>query len=114
MKKFTDAERLYLILKHSKLKNKTIFARKLGYNSSAGLFLIFNGRNCISNRLSRKILNVYPEISHIWILTGEGSFLIKEEEERLNDQLYKQIADLKALVKKQREALDSINFVSVG
>ena len=53
-------------------------------------------------------------VSHIWILTGEGSFLIKEEEERLIDQLYKEIADLKALVKKQREALDQINFVSVG
>jgi hypothetical protein len=112
--KYTDAERLSLILDHSKLKNKTIFARKLGYKSSAGLYPIFNGQNCISNRLSRKIINVYPEISHIWILTGEGSFLIKEEEERLIDQLYKQIADLKALVKKQKTALDQMNFVSVG
>lgn len=112
--KSTDAERLYLILKHSKLKNKTIFARKLGYKSSAIFYGIFNGRYHISYKLSRKIINVYPEISHIWILTGEGSFLIKEEEERLIDQLYKEIADLKALVKKQREALDQINFVSVG
>ena len=112
--KYTDAERLSLILKHSKCKNKTIFARKLGYKSSAGFYGIYKGKYHISYKLSRKIVNLYPEISHIWILTGEGSFLIKEEEERLIDQLYKQVADLKALVKKQKKALNQISFVPLG
>ncbi len=52
------------------------FARSIGLSRAENLYQIKRGNNGISKQLADTITKRYPEISRIWLLTGEGDMLI--------------------------------------
>lgn len=54
------------------------FAIHIGLSRSENLYQIKNGNNGISQKLAQRIVEVFPEISIGWLMTGEG-FMLKEK-----------------------------------
>lgn len=63
--------------------NKSDFARHLGYDL-AYLSSRFTGNRSISNRTFARILNVFPQVSRSFLLTGEGEVLLTNFNPRNN------------------------------
>ena len=51
------------------------FAREIGLNRSENLYRIKNNKNGISRRLAAQIVEKYPTVNDVWLLTGSGSML---------------------------------------
>ena len=71
----TIPERIQSIIDHSKMTRRA-FGIKMGYRDGTFLFHLLNGRNGISAKLANSIVESYPEISHKWILSGEGFSIV--------------------------------------
>jgi len=67
----SDKSRIKAILKYTKL-SKNAFGISIGDKNGMRLTHIENGRNTISEKLARDIVNRYPIISYEWILSGHG------------------------------------------
>lgn len=52
------------------------FARHIGLARGENLYQIKRGNNGISLNLAERIVNTYPEISKLWLLTGEGEMFV--------------------------------------
>lgn len=51
------------------------FAHHIGLSRAENLYQIKSGKNGVSRNLAMRIVEVFPEISAGWLLTGEGSML---------------------------------------
>lgn len=51
------------------------FAKYIGLSRAENLYQIKNGNNGISQKLARRIVESFPEVSIGWLLTGEGEML---------------------------------------
>ena len=75
-----SSKRLEEMLLHLKMSyNK--FAKEIGLKDNVKVYHVKNGRNEISADLANAIVATFPQISYQWLLTGNGSMLIEEEEE---------------------------------
>ena len=52
------------------------FARHIGLARGENLYQIKRGNNGISLNLAERIVKTYPEISKLWLLTGEGEMFL--------------------------------------
>lgn len=70
-------ERLEAVIKSSGLSiNK--FATSIGLKRSENLYRIKNGKNSLSKELADKITTKYCNLSKAWLLTGEGSMYLSQ------------------------------------
>ena len=62
--------------------NMTInhFAKHIGLSRAENLYQIKNGNNGISQKLARRIVEFFPEISVGWLLSGEGTMFHEDKE----------------------------------
>lgn len=102
--------------------NTTIadFASKYEDKKYQKTYNVINERNGISNKMLDMILEAYPEINRVWLLTGEGEMFINPLKkglsngenivdnvyERLIDQLEKRILDKEELINSLREQIE--------
>jgi len=75
-----DSERLKSLLKYYEL-TPTMLAKALGFKYPDRLYYILRGRNGISDKMTEELVNLFPELSKGWLLTGEGEMLIQQTEE---------------------------------
>ena len=54
------------------------FAKYIGLTRAENLYQIKNGNNGISQKLARRIVESFPEVSIGWLMTGEGEMLHEE------------------------------------
>jgi hypothetical protein len=73
-----DSERIKKILEYTGLSaNK--FSKTIGLNTSQNIYDIINGKHGISKVLAETITVKYLNIDKIWLLTGEGEMLKKDD-----------------------------------
>lgn len=66
--------------------SKAELAAKVGYERPQAFYDVMSGKTKkISPTMVDRIISVYPEISHIWLLTGEGEMLKNTSETANND-----------------------------
>lgn len=53
------------------------FARHIGLARGENIYQIKRGNNGISRRLAERIVNHFPQISKMWLLTGEGDMFVE-------------------------------------
>lgn len=75
---YTDYQRLEKVKNFHKIKNYADFYRILGLKNQQTFTDIKSGKRKISRALAARIHEIYPDISTIWLLTGEGSMLVDE------------------------------------
>ena len=63
-------------------KTPNAFARHIGLARGENLYQIKRGNNGISLKLAERIVQCFPEIDRLWLLTGEGEML-REAEQRV-------------------------------
>ena len=56
-------------------KTPNAFARHIGLARGENLYQIKRGNNGISLKLAERIVQCFPEIDRLWLLTGEGEML---------------------------------------
>lgn len=70
----TDKERIERMLAHLKItQNK--FGTSIGDKNGMRFRHVLDGRNKISEKLAKDIVEVFPCFNYVWILTGEGEML---------------------------------------
>jgi SOS-response transcriptional repressor LexA len=74
-------DRIAELLHHYRLK-ATEFSRKIGLKNVQNIYDILNGGG-ISKSVANKILDVFPEVDKLWLLSGEGSMFGGEIVERV-------------------------------
>lgn len=80
-----SSKRLEELLLHLKMSyNK--FAKEIGLKDNVKVYHVKNGRNEISADLANAIIATFPQISYQWLLTGNGSMLIQQEQKEVPDE----------------------------
>ena len=74
--RLNSAARISALLKHLNV-TKLEFSSKLGFANNNQLNAILRKRNSISPQLAFKINEVYPQISFMWLVKGDGEMLVK-------------------------------------
>ncbi len=57
------------------------FARHIGFPRGENLYQIRRGNNGISKQLARRVVEHFPEVSELWLLTGSGEMFLHEQVE---------------------------------
>lgn len=70
--------RLDQVIKHYNFTTNS-FSKRLGLKRAESLYQIKRGNYSISKKLASLISSNFPEISESWLLTGDGSMFVKEE-----------------------------------
>ena len=70
----TNWQRLEQVVKWSGMSTNR-FATTIGLKRSENLYQIKRGSFGISKELARLVSQKYPEISRLWLLTGEGQMM---------------------------------------
>jgi translation elongation factor EF-4 len=73
-KKLSDGEKIKALLDFLRLNAKK-FSIELGLTNPDVIYHIIRERNCISKALASKIIEKFPNISLVWLTTGEGEML---------------------------------------
>lgn len=78
--------RLEKIIKEHYKMSPYAFSQK--YNDRGGVKTsqVIRGRNGLSSRLLNLIIQAYPEINRVWLLTGEGPMLKTEPKPSISDK----------------------------
>lgn len=56
------------------------FARYIGLPRGENLYQIRRGNNGISKKVARKVVEKFPEINEMWLLTGNGDMFVSTEQ----------------------------------
>lgn len=88
-----DSERLETILQCSQM-NPNNFAKVLGKERAQGIYDVLKGKVGISKRLAKEIVNVFPEFSETWLLTGLGDMRAGQEDSNLDDEIAGAVKEL--------------------
>ncbi len=70
-RKLSDWERIESVIKWANMTTN-YFAHHIGLSRGENLYQIKRGNNGVSRRLSDLITTSFPEVSALWLLTGEG------------------------------------------
>lgn len=81
-----DSKRLETILQCSQM-NPNSFAKALGKERAQGIYDVLKGKVGISKRLAKEIVNVFPEFSETWLLTGLGDIRAGQEDPNLDEEI---------------------------
>lgn len=101
-----DKEILENLIKYLKT-NKNALAREL--KTSASTFRnIETGRNGISSKIAKCIVDRYPEINYDWLIGEDCPMLVKAKSPRENDLLLKRVELLEQLMKGQDARLNRV------
>lgn len=73
-----DSERLQLIITHL-LLSKNAFAKSIGVSSDT-VYNILAEKTFITANLVKKITDTYPNVRAEWLLKGEGTMLVWQEQ----------------------------------
>lgn len=93
-------ERIETIIKRSEM-TANAFARHIGLPRGENLYQIKKGNNGVSLNLADRIAAKFPEVSKLWLLTGDGPMLNeKTEAAGLTPWVYFAGAALYALIAK--------------
>ncbi len=79
-----SSERIKKVIAYTGVKTNK-FSKILGYNSPNKLYHIISGRNDISREIVGDIIQRYPEINRVWLLTGEGEMLNHHHNDATNN-----------------------------
>ncbi len=71
-------QRIEKVIKWTGLSTNA-FARNIGLNRSENLYQIKKGNNRISRELAQLIVDKYPAINKLWLLTGEGGGMFADD-----------------------------------
>ncbi len=85
--------RLEQVIHYSGLPSVNAFALHIGLPRAENLYQIRKGNNGISKRLAERICRIYPDISPVWLLTGNERMI------RDGEQAEKIVAKIEALLK---------------
>lgn len=105
------SERINKILDIKGLNVKQL-AEKMGLERPQALYDIQKGKTkSITDNIANKILSVFPDVSRMWILTGEGDVLIQDDSKKYaeghqSDQVTKLIDELSAQRRMTEKALE--------
>lgn len=58
------------------------FARYIGLSRGENLYQIKRGHNGISRKLAERIVQHFPQINMLWLLTGRGQMFVEENDDR--------------------------------
>ena len=58
------------------------FARYIGLSRGENLYQIKRGHNGISRKLGERIVQHFPQIDLLWLLTGRGQMFVSGSEDR--------------------------------
>lgn len=58
------------------------FARYIGLSRGENLYQIKRGHNGISRKLAERIVQHFPQIDMLWLLTGRGQMFVEENDDR--------------------------------
>ncbi len=72
--KLSDWERLECVIEWANMTTN-YFARSIGLSRGENLYQIKKGNNRISRKIADLIVARHPQVSMLWLLTGEGSML---------------------------------------
>lgn len=64
------------------------FARYIGLPRGENLYQIKRGNNGISRDVANKIVEKFPQIDKLWVLTGEGQMFVSNEQRGLQIPYY--------------------------
>lgn len=64
-------------------KTPNAFARHIGLARGENLYQIKRGNNGISLKLAERIVQLFPEVNRLWLLTGEGEMLLRDASQRV-------------------------------
>jgi phage repressor protein C with HTH and peptisase S24 domain len=98
-----DIERIKMFLDHIKL-SKNAVGLSIGDKNGMRFQHVLSGRNEVSEKLAKDIIDVYPGINYTWLLTGEGEML-KENFIETKDIALKNFPEKKTLAEKQFKEL---------
>lgn len=73
---YTEFQRIEKVKNFHKIKSFADFSRILGLKNQQIFTDIKSGKHGISPRLASKIHEIYPDISTLWLITGEGAMLV--------------------------------------
>lgn len=74
MQKLSNWERMESVIKWANMSTN-YFARHIGLLRGENLYQIKRGNNGISRNLANMVVESFPEINLLWLLTGEGEML---------------------------------------
>lgn len=74
----SSKERIEALLSHLK-KSRNAVGVSIGDKNGMRFQHVLNGRNEVSEKLASDITRVYPEISYVWLLNGNGPMLEPKE-----------------------------------
>ena len=70
-------QRLEAVLRWANV-SANYFAHHIGLSRGENLYQIKRGNNGISLNLAERIVNHFPQINRLWLLTGDGEMLVNE------------------------------------
>lgn len=70
-------QRLEAVLRWANM-SANYFAHHIGLSRGENLYQIKRGNNGISLNLAERIVNHFPQINRLWLLTGDGEMLVNE------------------------------------
>ncbi len=73
-----DWQRLESVIEWANMTTN-YFARYIGLSRGENLYQIKRGNNGISRKIAQLIVDKFPEISMLWLLTGDGQMLMGAE-----------------------------------
>ncbi|MFI3316039.1 MAG: hypothetical protein SNF93_00480 [Rikenellaceae bacterium] len=76
--KLNHAERLMAVIEWADM-SVNVFARHIGLTRSENLYQIKKGNNGISQKTASMIVDKFPQVDLLWLLTGDGQMLSGEE-----------------------------------
>ena len=77
-KKLNNWERLEAVIRWANMSTN-YFARYIGLARGENLYQIKRGNNGISLDLAEHIVERFPDINKLWLLTGEGTMFLKND-----------------------------------
>ena len=84
MTKENDKYRIEALLNHLKLSRNALGVA-IGDTNGSKFNHIISGRNGISEKLAKKITDIYPEINYDWLTEGKGEMLVVKKEKNQID-----------------------------
>ena len=99
MKKIPTIGRIEKLLTYTR-QTKYGLSKELGFQNGSVFNNIISGRNGISTRLAKRIINCYPEINYEWLINGMGEMIIADSNKKEGDDIQSdRVEQLESIIK---------------